>query len=405
MVYVPTSTASATLARLAESPRLRSLGLQFSSGWNERTDREAGRFLTHWGPCAWKDAILQGPHIHVSTPLYKSPNSTLRNNLDWAATDFESLLGDAHPVTAYKPAGDRATYDANYTHWGEARTPARDHYRVAWRRMAANTGERTLISALVPPGTAHVHPVTSAGLPDRPLRDLVVVQAVLSSLLADFAIRSAPKSDIHGTTINRLPMVPMDHELSPRLILRTLRLNCVTEAYADLWAACWDEAFLDDAPILPRYDERPIGPVWTSDTPLRRAADRRNAQVEIDTLVALMLNVSIEDLCTIYQTQFAVLHGYDQRDYTYDTNGRLVPNSVRSLWHKLGEPQDPSKMPAFVRTSPHPDSGRVYIYTPPFTGFDREEDFRACAAEWCGFPQTLSNGATFSIAEFQQEGV
>ncbi len=98
--------------------------------------------------------ILQGPHLHVATPLYKTPNPTMKHKLDWSATDFEALPPDAIPVTAYKPAGDRARYDAGYTHWGDA-GPARDHYRVAWRAMAP-TRERTLIPALIPPGAAHV---------------------------------------------------------------------------------------------------------------------------------------------------------------------------------------------------------------------------------------------------------
>lgn len=379
MVYTINTAAADTLAVLSKADRISALGLQFSVGWNETTDRQLGRFTGSWGPAPWSDAILQGPHLHVSTPLYKSPNQSMRNNLDWSPTDFEALPPDALPVTAYKPTGDRVTYDANYTHWGDDRTPARDHYRVAWRRMAANTGERTLIPALIPPGTAHVHPVTSAGLPHRPLRELVAVQAMLSSILADFAIRSAPKSDIHGSTINRLPMLPLDHPLLPRVLLRTLRLNCVTDAYVELWARCWDDVFLEDEPILPRFDERPIGAEWTPDTPLRRAADRRNAQVEIDAMVAMMLGVPIEDLCTIYRTQFAVLYGYDHREYTYDANGRLVPNSVLSLWRKLGEPENQSQMPKDDRTATHPNSGSSYIYNPLFVNYPREIYFATTA--------------------------
>ena len=75
--------------------------------------------------------------------------------------DLEALPEDAIPATSYKPAGDRSRYDRDYTHWNDA--PARDQYRIAWRRMAANTGERTLISALLPPDAAHVNPVSSAG--------------------------------------------------------------------------------------------------------------------------------------------------------------------------------------------------------------------------------------------------
>ena len=177
-------------------------------------------------------------------------------------------------------------------------------------------------------------------------------------------------------------MVPLDHPLLPKLILRTLRLNCVTEAYANLWSACWSEGFLNDAPILPRHDERPIGPDWTPGTPLRRAVDRRNTQIEIDALVALMLNITAEDLCTIYRTQFAVLYGYDQRDYTYDSNGRLIPNSILTLWRKLGEPDDPLQAPNADQSWRQQSSGNIYIHPLPFMHFDREADFRLAMREF-----------------------
>lgn len=166
MVYTVNSAAARTLATLAASPRLKSLGLTFSRGWDESIDRMQGRFISEWGEADWREAILQGPHLHVSTPLYKSPNQTMKHNQDWSATDFEALAVDAKPVTAYKPAGDRDLYDRSYTHWrvtddegNEDIVAARDHYRVAWRSMAANTGERTLIPAIIPPGATHVNGV------------------------------------------------------------------------------------------------------------------------------------------------------------------------------------------------------------------------------------------------------
>ena len=76
---------------------------------------------------------------------------------------------------------------------------------------------------------------------------------------------------------------------------------------------------------------------WTATTPLRIAEDRRQALVEIDALVALMLGVTADQLCTIYRTQFAVLYGYDHHDYVYDANGRLVPNEVLTVWRKKGD--------------------------------------------------------------------
>ena len=377
MVSTVNSAASRTLATLATQPRISTLSLQFSSGWHETSDFEKGRFEKAWGPASWDDAILQGPHLHVSTPLYKQPNESMKHNLDWTSTDLEALSPSAQPVTQYKPAGDRATYNRLYTHWDDS--PARDHYRIAWRAMAANTGERTLIPAIIPPGTAHPNGVFSSGSATITGRPLVAAQASLSSLLADFTLRALPKSGIYFPDFSRLPALPHNHPLTTRVVLRALRLNCVTNAYADLWAECWDEAFLDDSPILERYEERPIGPGWTADTPLRRAEDRRNAQAEIDVMVAMILGVPIEDLCTIYRTQFAVLYDYDhgrgQGAYVYDANGRQLPTPVRQAWEKRQRPTSHEDMPLSERTHTHPGSGVSYVYDLPFRIRDRESDF------------------------------
>ena len=378
MVSTVNSAASRTLATLATQPRVSTLNLQFSSGWHETSDFEKRRFEKSWGPASWDNAILQGPHLHVSTPLYKQPNESMKHNLDWTSTDLEALSPSAQPVTQYKPAGNRATYDRLYTHWGDS--SARDHYRIAWRAMAANTGERTLIPAIIPPGTAHPNGVFSSGSATITGRPLVAAQASLSSLLADFTLRALPKSGIYFPDFSRLPALPHDHPLTTRVVLRALRLNCVTNAYADLWAECWDESFVADSPILERYDERPIGPEWTADTPLRRAEDRRNAQAEIDVIVAMMLGVPIEDLCTIYRTQFAVLYDYDhgrgQGAYVYDANGRQLPTPVRQAWEKRQRPIYNEDMPLSERTHTHPGSGVSYVYDLPFRIRDRESDFR-----------------------------
>lgn len=378
MVSTVNSAALRTLATLATKPRIGTLNLQFSTGWNETTDFQKGLFSKKWGPASREDAILQGSHLYVSTPLYKQPNRTMANQRDWTSTDLETLPASAEPITQYKPAGDRTTYDRLYTHWGDS--SARDHYRIAWRRMAANTGERTLIPAIIPPGTAHVHPIYSAAISPTEPSALPLILAGASTLLADFQIRARSRNDIINQDFERLPCLNKTHLFTPRVILRTLRLNCLTDAYADLWAECWDESFVTDAPILERYDERPIGPEWTADMSLRRAEDRRNAQAEIDVMVAIMLGVPIEDLCTIYRTQFAVLYDYDhgrgQGAYIYDANGRQLPTPVRQVWEKRRRPTSNEDMPLSERTHTHPDSGVSYAYDLPFHIRDRESDFR-----------------------------
>lgn len=377
MLYTVNRASAAVLAKLAKSPRMGELELRFSPGWHETADRRKGYFVQRWGrPDSWGDVILQGPHLFVANPAFKQPNETMKHNQDWSDVDLEKLPADFIPITAYKPAGDRAKYDADYTHWdGE---PARDHYRLAWRRMAANTGERTLIPALIPAGTAHVHPVYAAA--SRDAKVLAQVAGFASSLLLDFSVRVVPKGDIHPSVINRLPISLLDHPLATDLLLRSLRLNCVTTAYADLWSACWCPEFSQDSWTLPAHSSvrlGDVGPEWQPSTLLRRDLDRRQALVEIDALVALMLGVTADELCTIYRTtQFAVLYGYDHGKYLYDANGRLVPVELQRLWAKEGDALSADEL------TTENASGNTYTYKLPFTRYDREADMRAAYVEF-----------------------
>ena len=378
MVSTVNSAASRTLATLGSRPRIGALNLQFSTGWNETTDFQKGLFSKQWGPASWKDAILQGSHLYVSTPLYKQPNQTMANQRDWTATDLESLPSSILPVTQYKPAGDHTTYNRLYTHWRNH--SAFEYYRVAWRNMAPLTGERTLVPSIIPTGTAHLQSVTSTSTPTSSVHYIPMIAGVSSSLISDFMIRAAGRGHINGADFSLLPALDTSHPLTTAVILRILRLNCISDAYTSLWAECWHESFVTDSPILERYDERPIGPEWTANTPLRRAEDRRNAQAEIDVMVAMMLGIPIEDLCTIYRTQFAVLYDYDhgrgQGAYVYDANGRQLPTPVRQAWEKRQRPTSNEDMPLSERTHAHPGSGVSYVYDLPFRIRDRESDFR-----------------------------
>ena len=317
----------------------------------------------------------------------------MANQRDWTATDLDALPSSIQPVTQYKPAGDRATYDHLYTHWHNH--SAFEYYRVAWRNMAPLTGERTLVPSIIPTGTAHLQSVTSTSTPMSSAHYIPMIAGVSSSLISDFMIRAAGRGHINGADFSLLPSLDTSHPLATAVILRILRLNCISDAYTNLWAECWHESFVADSPILERYDERPIGPEWTANTPLRRAEDRRNAQAEIDVMVAMMLGVPIEDLCTIYRTQFAVLYDYDhgrgQGAYVYDANGRQLPTPVRQAWEKRKRPSSNEDMPLSERTHTHPGSGVSYVYDLPFRIRDRESDFRLIHATLSKYEKKIAH--------------
>lgn len=413
MVATLNRSAASVLEKLAQNPNLGSTGAQFSRGWDETFGRRDGYFEQFWGPAAsWDDVILQGPFFHVGNPFFGSRNKTMRNKQDYSSVDLELLTANALPVTEYKPihgVDDRGKisterYDRDYGSWtipdprrpGEQRSvPVRSQFRIMWRKMADNTGERTLIPAIFPPGTATISGALAIGHPQDPQR-LILTAGSMSSLLSDFLVRATVGNNIFWSAVKRLPQIPSDHPLAAAASLRILRLNTLTEAYAPLWKDCWDPVMAQDAwtgglerPNRPALGG--VGPEWTEQIPLRIEEDRRRALVEIDAITAHVTGVSIDELCTIYRTQFGVLAKYDRGDgqlaKIYDAHGRLIPTSVRTAWNKAGRPQHGLSDEQRTYTT---DSGRNLVAKEPFRILDREADLREAYA---AFAERIAGGS------------
>jgi hypothetical protein len=94
--------------------------------------------------------------------------------------------------------------------------------------MIGSASECTLISALVPPGIAHINGVQSAAFQSN--ANLFSAGCISSALVADWYIKSMGRSNLHGTWL-QLPRV----ELAPSMSSRYLALNCLTTHYAPLW--------------------------------------------------------------------------------------------------------------------------------------------------------------------------
>lgn len=249
--------------------------------------------------------------------------------------------------------------------------------------MAATTGERTLISSLLPPGTTHVDGCFSAGKSDRHPTAIALVAAFASSMLSDFSIRAVPKKHIRAPQFERLAFAA-DFCFHRPLLVRILRLTCLTAAYADLWESVYDSAFRSDDWTFEGYATQfrlgQVERVWNPATPLRRGLDRRQALVEIDALVALAVGVTADELTTIYRTHFPVLAGYDRSQYIFDANGRLVPKRILSEWRR--RQGNYGEFALDELTQAHPGSNVPYEYQLPFRSLDREADLRAAYSEF-----------------------
>lgn len=368
----------AALSTLASnSLRMADTGYRSSSGWNEKNAKDDGFILWRTEvPSSWGEAILQGPHFTVSTPFAKEPNENCRSKGDYSDWGLEELPEQVIPRTNYQRACSEDEYRAGLDRWdGE---PFTNRWRVAWRRMTQPGSERSLHAALIPPGPAHVDAVHSLALPTH--RENTLVAGLWASLTMDYLVKVSGISDVRTNYVDRFP-VPVDHPAAPNLLLRSLRLNCLTRDYAPLWEELYEAGFRDDA-WTPAFADRPalgaVDPEWTMSTPLRTDYDRRAALVEIDALAALMLGLTAEQLCAIYRAQFAVLRKYEYQMF-FDANGRKIAKSH----HAAGVKQERGDYELVSQWVEEPGSVELPDrYTPPFVRPDREKEMTQAYEEF-----------------------
>ena len=313
--------------------------------------------------------IVSGPHLYVGTPFYKNPNEGCSTHLDYTVIDHTTIPDDYLPRTNYVPACDPAEFVKRTPHWRGR--PFTEWYRHANRRMVSLTGERTYVNCILPPEAAHIdltYTITFSSY-----RDLVCFSGLGSSLIVDFYVKSTGKSDARGDLNSVLPL-PNPSNLDPFIAARTLRLNCLTTHYADLWQECWDPAFACDS--FTKDDARlgswnHLTQNWHRHCAVRTPFERRQSLVELDALAALALNLTAVELCTIYRVQFPILHR-NERETFYDQRGIIVFTSNRGLsgvgltrkqWEEVKTTQPGDELPDYATD-----------YVPPFTRCDREED-------------------------------
>ncbi|CAM3483584.1 class I SAM-dependent DNA methyltransferase [Stackebrandtia soli] len=424
------------------SGRLWDLKPRISSGYNEKIAKDQGIIVGDGRETdSWSDVILQGPHFGIATPFNKQPNIPCTSNSDYRPWDLTSLSSDVTPVTNYVRACEPEKFVAAQDRWvdhdlldqyladpsqvelarldlesrypGEPITDAmiRDHltekskrpytdfYRMAWREMIPLSTERSLFAALIPPGPAHIHAVRS--LAGSTPKQTASIAAYFSALPMDYLLRIAGIGHLDVGQARTL-LVPnlVDHALTPSLLLRTLRLNCLTNAYAPLWSELFDDAWATDSWAVDWPGLEPltaVGSEWRYETPLRTEYARRAALVELDALVSVMLGITADQLVAIYRSRFSILSHRESMMY-FDADGRKIAESshthgvhqTKTGFAELMAHLEDGGPPPKYRVDPYDKSDRPELaeYQPfpaphePFYKADREREMRAAHAEF-----------------------
>lgn len=336
--------------------------------------------------------VISGPHFFMGTPFAQTPRTSCSSKGAYDEIDLLEIPEDYLPKAVYFPGNNQNlnSFREGIPKWENKSVT--DFYRIVFRKMINLFAEKTLIACLIPNKCTHINGCVSVMF--KEIKTTLVILSLSTSLIYDFFVRLTGKSNFYDDTFRTFPILNSFHQ---ELINRTLRLNCLTNAYSDLWNEVVDESICqetwtsDDPRLCWEYElpwEQLNPKQWEWKTPLRSDFARRQAFLEIDVLVALALGLTLEELIVIYQVQFPVLRNYEIVDQ-YDAKGRHIPNTTQrnqggkefrtalEKWKAQGNnPLDPNVPPLTV--SWKIDDGLKTVtktFYPPFTKVDREADY------------------------------
>ena len=362
--------------------------------------------LTQFPDIEQYEMVYSGPHFYVSNPIYKTPTQRCLLNSDYDIVSHTLTSEDFVARTNYIPNNNPENFASLFNGFktGEKDIDGNviydnwiDYYKVAFRKMLSQAGERTLNPSILPPNTTHTKGVISVIF--RENNSLIELCAISSSLILDFFIKTVGASNLTDSRLSAFPL-GVEEKYKLQLFNRTLQLNCLNKYYAPLWEQSWQADFKADN--WSKQDERlkpfnTLTPKWQWSTPLRNWFERRQALVEIDVITAIALGLTLEELILIYNVQFPVLQ-QNEDDTWYDTKGNIVFTCSKGLvgvgvdrpvWETIRH-LNAGETYEHTITKSELYRGKVVTYYAPFDKCDRVEDYKVA---WEHFEKVFNEGA------------
>jgi hypothetical protein len=395
------------LEKLGQFPTsVKDFKTKISEGWHETNDVNAGNISrdTKFPDVEQYEMIYSGPHFYIGNPLYKTPREVCKiANTDYDIIDHNEIDASFVARTNYIPKNVMAGYADTIKgfHIGVDDNGKRifdswyNYYKVGFRKMLSQSGERTLTGAILPPKTAHIFSLISATFrqEDKGLE----LAGLCSSVVMDFFIKTVGTANLTDSRIQAFPL-GIEAIYKYQLFVRILQLNCLNKYYVPLWERNWQDTFTQDS--WSKNDNRlklfsSLTQEWKWETPLRNWYERRQALVEIDVITAMALGLSLEELILIYNVQFPVLQ-QNEDDTWYDTTGNIVFTCSKGLtgvgvdrpvWNTI---KDLKAGETYEHTIEKSElyHGKKVSYHAPFDKCDRVEDYKVA---WVHFEEVFND--------------
>lgn len=352
------------------------------------------------------EMIYNAPQFYVGNPCYKNPRQSCKNKGDFDTIDLSSISEDYIQRTNYIPLYGTHEYKdlfGGFTIGQNAKGNEKkdfwiDHYKVGFRKMINQAGERSLICAILPCKTAHIHGVLSATFVNG--ENSVDMAALCSAIVMDFYLKTIAAQNLTPGRLETFPL-SIDSKFNKAMRSRTLLLNCLTKSYSELWRECWNPTFAQESWSIADSRLKPFSALtenWQWSTPLRNYFERRQALVEIDVISAMALGLSLADLEMVYTIQFPVLQ-QNENDTWYDAEGKIVFTCSKGLtgvgldrpvWESMRSELSEDGMsysgsaPTYEHTITKSElyKGQKQTFVAPYTRCDRIADYRRAWAHF-----------------------
>ena len=364
-----------------------------SVGWFETNDVKKGiikRETKYVEDISSLEMIYSGPHFYVSNPMYKTPRENCTEKSHYDVIDHALKKESYLPRTNYTPAVSIEKYLSDAKMKGfEADENYLDYYKAINSKMVNQAAERSLQSALCPPGVAHIDGIYSITF--REEKTLLNYISFASSLVLDYFVKLTGASNLTESIMRYFP-IEISEKYKLLIYNRILRLNCINPLYKDIWERHFQSDYKNQN--WSKEDERlssfnDLTSDYNDSNHLKNYYERRMALVELDVLMSMNLGIKVEALILMYSSQFPVLV-QNEHDTWYDTKGNIVFTCSKGLtgvgldrpvWNTI---KDLKAGETYEHTIEKSElyRGKKVTYYAPFDKCDRVEDYKTAWAHF-----------------------
>ena len=261
----------------------------------------------------------------MANPFFKAPYKTCKSTNDWSSIDLELVQSKFWPRTKYKIINknlENSNKDV-ICEWDKINFI--DHWKLSYRAFVNLESDRSLFASIYPPGVAHINGINS--IVTKSTENLLIINSLFSTIIYDGYLRIVGKQNLHPSIIGELPLLEFGGR-KIAILSRLLGLICQTEDWAKLWEDAYECSFNDEywtsGFVVRKSDYFPkLTDKYNIQNALKKDILRRQALIELDVLVAQLMNLKLYDLLNLYRIKFTMMRNNELQTY-YDSTGRII---------------------------------------------------------------------------------